>query len=206
MNRAIMVMSSNRELEPQTKASLRALADRGMMHLMESGSADAAFARCRALSWACNALREYPERDVVLMMDDDMEVPVEAAAAVIGHAREKQEVCSAVYATKLGKIAASRFPERPGLWLVGLGCLALPRDLLLQLEARCESFENIGQFFTAFTWCGPDGRGNWIAEDYRLSMQLGGVRLLPIGVGHVKKATLWPDEGTLAKIERGDVL
>lgn len=200
MKNTIMVMSSNRELEKQTKQTLRRFADRGMLHLMESGSADAAFARCRALSWGCNFLREHPERDVVLMMDDDMEVSNEVADALIEHARTKGEPASAVYATLSQRIAASRWPEKPGYWLVGLGCVAIPRKLLLALEARSESYEHVGQFFTAFTWSGPDGKGSWIAEDFRLSMNLGGVRLLPLAVGHIKKGALYPDEDTLARL------
>lgn len=199
-----MVMSSNRELEKQTKETLRRFADLGMLHLMESGSADAAFARCRALSWTCNALRERPERDVVLMMDDDMEVSNEVATNLIHYARTKGEPASAVYATLSAKIAASRWADKPGYWLVGLGCVAIPRQLLLELEARSESFEHVGGFFSAFTWCGPDGKGSWIAEDFRLSMNLGGVRLLPLAVGHIKKGALYPDDDTLERLKNAE--
>ncbi|HYQ30947.1 MAG TPA: hypothetical protein VER04_27125, partial [Polyangiaceae bacterium] len=79
MKNTIVVMSSNREIEKQTRHTLQNLASLGAMLLMEAGSADVAFARCRALSWACDKLREYPDRDLVLMLDDDMEVPAETA-------------------------------------------------------------------------------------------------------------------------------
>ena len=134
MKSTIVVMSSNRELEKPTRDTLQNLANVGAMRLMETGSADVAFARCRALSWACDKLREYPERDMVLMLDDDMEVPTETAQALADKARELGRACSAAYATLTAKLAASRWAEHPGLWLVGLGCVAIPRALLLELE------------------------------------------------------------------------
>lgn len=199
MKHTLVVMSSNRELEKQTKATLQNLSNLGAMLLMERGSADVAFARCRALSWACEKLREHPERDVVLMLDDDMEVPEETALALIDKARELGRACSAVYATLTSKVAASRWPGHPGLWLVGLGCVAIPRSLLLELEERSESFEVHGRFYSAFTWSGPEG-GGWVAEDFRLSMNLGGVHLCPLAVGHIKKGALWPDDETLEQL------
>ena len=126
MKNTIVVMSSNREVERQTKHTLQNLANLGAILLMETGSADVAFARCRALSWACDKLREYPERDIVLMLDDDMDVPAETALAVADKARELGRACSAVYATLTAKVAAARWAEHPGLWLVGLGCVASP--------------------------------------------------------------------------------
>ena len=203
MKNTIVVMSSNREIEKQTKTTLQNLTNLGAMLLMETGSADVAFARCRALSWACEKLREYPDRDVVLMLDDDMEVPAETAQTLADRAREHGRACSGVYATLTAKVAASRWPERPGLWLVGLGCVAIPRALILELEERAESFEVGGRFYSAFTWCGPEN-GGWVAEDFRLSINLGGVHLCPLAVGHIKKGALWPDDETLERLASDD--
>jgi len=205
MNKTLVVMSSNREVEKQTKHTLQNLANLGAMLLMETGSADVAFARCRALSWACDTLREHPDRDIVLMLDDDMDVPVETAQALADKARELGRACSAVYATLTAKVAAARWAERPGLWLVGLGCVAIPRALLLELEERSESFELNGKFYSAFTWCGPE-KGGWIAEDFRLSINLGGVHLCPLAVGHIKKGALWPDDETLEQLAQDHAL
>jgi hypothetical protein len=199
MKNTIVVMSSNREIEKQTKHTLQNLANLGAMLLMETGSADVAFARCRALSWACDKLREYPDRDIVLMLDDDMDVPAETALAVADKARELGRACSAVYATLTAKVAAARWAEHPGLWLVGLGCVAIPRALLLDLEERSESFELNGKFYSAFTWSGPE-KGGWVSEDFRLSINLGGVHLCPLAVGHIKKGALWPDDETLEQL------
>jgi hypothetical protein len=203
MKNVIVVMSSNREIEPVTKKTLQAITDLGGLVLLETGSSDVAFARCRALSWACETLREYPDRDVVLMLDDDMEVPTETAQALVDEARELRRPCSAIYATLSSKVAAVRWHERPGLWLVGLGCLAIPRALLLDLEEVSESFEVNGRFYSAFTWSGPED-GGWIAEDFRLSKNLGGVKLCPLAVGHIKKGALWPDDETLARLAASD--
>ncbi len=199
MKNTIVVMSSNREIEAATKATLQNLTNLGAMVLLETGSADVAFARCRALSWACEKLREHPDRDAVLMLDDDMEVPADTAQALTDKARELGRACSAVYATLTAKVAAARWPDHPGLWLVGLGCVAIPRALLLELEEGSESFEVNGRFYSAFTWSGPES-GNWIAEDFRLSKNLGGVHLCPLAVGHIKKGALWPDDETLAQL------
>jgi hypothetical protein len=199
VKKVIVVVSSNRELEKATKQTLQNLTDQGALVLLETGSSDVAFARCRALSWTCETLRERPERDVVLMLDDDMDVPTETAQALIDEALRTGRACSAVYATLNSKVAAVRWNERPGQWLVGLGCIAIPRPLLLELEQRSESFEINGRFYSAFTWSGPE-EGSWVAEDFRLSKNLGGVTLCPLAVGHIKKGALWPDDETLARL------
>lgn len=196
-------MSSNREMEPQMRDGLRALTRLGAAFLHEQGSSDVAFARCRALSWACEQLRgQLADRDVVLMLDDDMEVPTEAAQEVVDAARERGKACAAAYATRTSKLAATRWKD--GLWMVGLGCVAIPVPLLLELEQRCDTFEMSGKVYSAFTWSAPE-RGHWIAEDYRLSLQLGGVHLLPLAVGHIKKGSLWPDDETIEKIRNYEV-
>jgi hypothetical protein len=201
MRNTIIVMSSNREIETATKKTLQNLTDLGAMVLLETGSADVAFARCRALSWACEKLREYPERDIILMLDDDMDVPAETAQALVDRARELGRACSAVYATLTARVAAARWPDHAGLWLVGLGCVAIPRTLLLDLEERSESFDMNGRVYSAFTWTGPEN-GHWVGEDFRLSKNLGGVHLCPLAVGHIKKGALWPDDETLVQLAR----
>ena len=204
MKKTLILMSSNREMEPETRQSLRVLTKLGAALLQETGSSDVAFARCRALSWACEHLRgELADRDVVLMLDDDMEVPEEVAQGVVDKARELGKPCAAAYATRTSKLAAQRWKDN--LWLSGLGCMAIPVSMLFELEQRCESFEMMGKVLTAFTWSGPD-RGRWVSEDYRLSIQLGGVHLLPLPAGHVKKATLLPDDETLEKIAKFEPL
>jgi hypothetical protein len=204
MDRTLVLVSSNREIEPETKLTLHALQKAGAVVLVESGSADVAYARNRALSFACDMLREREQLSAVLMLDDDMCVEVSTAQRLVDRARECERAVSAVYATRNSKLAGCRWPHHPGRWLVGLGCVAIPRALLLALELRSERFASMDRFLRAFTWCGAED-GNWIAEDYRLSMRLGGVELEPVGVGHIKKGALWPDEETIAAIAAGTV-
>jgi len=205
MDKTLIVMSSNREIERATKDTLRQLTAAKAMLLMETGSTGFAFSRCKALSFACERLREFPERDVVLMLDDDMEVSLDTAQLLVDRARELGRACSAVYSTQSMKLAAMRWAERPGLWLTGLGCLAIPRALLLELEEASESFSVFGRQLSAFTWSGPE-KGEWVAEDFRLSMRLGGVHLCPLAVGHIKKGALWPDDDTLRQVAAGEPL
>lgn len=200
MKNTLIVMSTNRQIEKGTERCVIAMRAQGAAFLLESGSPDVAFARCRALSMACDFLRENVENDVVLMLDDDMEIEIEIACKLVEETRARAHPCSAVYSTVSAKLAAQRWKQ--GLWLVGLGCLAIPRALLLQLEERSESFEFYGRMYSAFTWCGPEN-GGWVAEDFRLSMNLGGVNLLPLAVGHIKKGVIWPNDETLELVAKG---
>lgn len=205
MKRTLLLISTNRDMEPETKQSVGLFQRNGAQVMLETGSADVAYARNRALSFACDHLRDFPETETILMMDDDMAVQLADAQRLIDRSRELGRAVSGAYATKTSKLAAARWPKHPGLWLVGLGCVAVPRALLLELEAVSESFESAGRFLTEFTWACAES-GGWIAEDYRLSMQLGGVHMEPVPLGHVKKGVLWPDDETLASLARGEVL
>jgi hypothetical protein len=205
MNKTIVLISSNRGMEPETRALVSTLQRAGGLLLLETGSADVAYARNRGLSFACEALREYTERDTVLMIDDDMSFSGETAQLLVDRSRELGIAVSGAYATKTSKLAGCRWPEAPGRWLVGLGGIAIPRALLLSLEAASVSFESAGRFLSQFTWCSAEN-GGWVAEDYRLSKRLGGVHLEPVGLGHVKKGELWPDDETIAAIAKGEVL
>lgn len=202
MKRTLIVMSSNREVEMRTQDSLAALQRAGGLLLVERGSACVAFARCRALSLACELLQgAHADRDVVLMVDDDMEIELETAQKVVDAARSSGVASSAAYATVASRLAGTRWRERPDRWLVGLGCLAIPTPLLLELEQESASFEMNGKAYSEFTWTGAE-KGEWIGEDYRLSQRLGGVNLLPLAVGHIKKWRIAPDQETLNEIAK----
>lgn len=199
MKGTLIVISSNRGLENETGAMIEELRKLGAGYQLNTGIADVAFARNQALSWICNVLREREERDMVLMLDDDIFAEPAVIQEVVTRARRLQQPCAAVYPTKDGKIAAERWRDKPGFWLSGLGCMAIPRSALLALEQRSESYEQNGHIFTAFTRTGPE-KGKWIAEDFRLCINLGGVRMLPIGVNHIKKWPLYASEATLQKL------
>ena len=191
------MISSNRGWTEETEASLEAMQSAGAIVLSESGASCVTFARCRALSMACDTLRSFPERDVVLMVDDDMQIPLATAQALVDEARSSGVACSAIYATKSRTIAAERRPD--GLWMTGCGALAIPSKNLLDLEADSPSFEMRGKAYTGFTTAGALN-GRWMGEDFTLCTRLGGVRLLPLAVGHVKPLAIWPDDETLGRI------
>lgn len=203
MKKTLIVMSSNREMEKATREGLRQLTRLGAAFMLETGSADVAFARCRALSLACEQIDgQLGDRDVVLMLDDDMEFDAETAQKVVDKARELGKPAAAAYATITRKLAAQRLGN--GLWLCGLGFLAIPVPVLRELEQRSDSFEMSGKVYSGFTWCGPE-KGGWFAEDWRLTHRLGGVHLMPLGVGHIKKGSIWPDDETLEAIAKYEV-
>lgn len=199
MKGTIVVVSSNRGVGDTTADMIVGLRMLGAGYQLNRGVADVAFARNQALSWVCGVLREQPTRDMVLMLDDDIFAEPSVIQEVVTRARKMQEPCTAVYTTKESKIAGARLTSKPGYWLFGLGCMAIPRAVLLELEARSESYEHDGRKYTAFCTTGPE-QGVWIAEDFRLCLNLGGVRLLPIGVAHVKPWPLWPGKETLKKL------
>jgi hypothetical protein len=80
-----------------------------------------------------------------------------------------------------------------------LGLRRHPSRPALDLEERSESFELNRKFYSAFTRSGPE-KGGWVSEDFRLSINLGGVHLCPLAVGHIKKGALWPDDETLEQL------
>ncbi len=205
MKSTIVLMSSNREVAELTKKLVTQMQRAGAFFLKENGSSDVTLARNRALSMCCETLRNFPERDVVLMLDDDMVMDLDVAQQLVSAARSTGEPTSGAYATATSMLAGCRWKKTPSRWLVGLGCLALPSARLLELEQRSESFKISDRMYSEFTWSSAE-EGEWFSEDYRLSMNLGGVVLLPVAVGHVKKGTIWPDDVTLERIAKEEPL
>ncbi len=191
-------------VERRTAVSIGTLQRAGAAYLPHlEAPADVACARNLAFSIACETLRTYPERDVVLCVDDDMEFSLETAQTLVDTVRLEGVGAGAVYATLAGTVAGGPMPGVPGRFECGLGLLAIPAHALLKLEQQSESFELAGRTFSEFTWCCAED-GLWIGEDYRLCRRLGGVLLLPVGAGHIKKNTLWPDQATLDAVRAGD--
>lgn len=214
MQNVILVTSSNRSPEKHTGRMFAQLERLGAAHVKQDGSPDVAFARCMALTAACEVLRAHPSRDVVLMVDDDMIGSVENIAELCTRATGTGRACSGIYATQSGHLAATRWRvqglqqrDEDGrmLWLVGLGMVAIPRALLLHVDEQLPKFRYRDQVLTAFTGCGAED-GEWMAEDYQLSRNLGGVRLEGLAFGHIKKMPLWPDQETIDKLVVEEVL
>jgi hypothetical protein len=215
MKKTLVVCSSNRGMQERTRRSVQALQAEGALFSLQEGTADVAFARNQALSWTCELLRssatqlESGSRDLVLMVDDDMVFSVEAVGTLAEYARKTGHPASAVYCSKGGYITAARmdqpFPDGVLRWRVGLGLLAIPARLLLELERDARKFQHLGKELTEFCFTGVRGH-EWIAEDYCLCERLGGVALLPVEAGHLKTVMLLPEQGTLDRIARGEAL
>ncbi len=217
MKRTIVLISHNRPIQEGTRQCLGQLTHAGAAYLAQSGCADVALARSVALTAACHTLRQLNEhhlssitRDTVLMVDDDMVFTLDQVQQLVTHARETGVAASAMYATTLGTLAATRLKRAEHdagaeqRWCTGLGLIAIPARLLLELERDSEPFifTNDRRTHTAFTWSKAEG-GEWWSEDYTFCRRLGGVHLLPIGVGHLKTIPIYPDDETIAAIAEG---
>jgi hypothetical protein len=213
MNRTIVVLSHNRPIQDRTRACIAALTHAGAAFISHYGTADVALARCYALSAACSAVRSLNDtlrahlseeaykassRETILMVDDDMEFTLEQAQALVTHSRVTGVPASAVYATTMATIAATRI-DATDRWLTGLGLLAIPAGVLIALELVSAEFTIRDQSFRQFTWS-KSSRGAWFSEDYTLCQRLGGVHLLPIAVGHLKTIPIYPDAETIDAI------
>ncbi len=241
MNRTIVLCSFNRPIQEATRNAITQLREHGAAYIPQSGAADVTLARNLALSGGCRWLRHINDnaierggtqtmRDTFLMVDDDMLFTPEHAQILINHSRTHQRPASAMYATLHGTIAASPFHDHPAdddktiallraanvqpqRWVAGLGLLAIPVALLLELEAKQPKFKfpdltQEGRPLidnTAFTSSGAMN-GEWWSEDYTLCRNLGGVHLLPMAVGHLKTIPIYPDEETVRRIRDGERL
>lgn len=227
MKHTVIVCSSNRAVQEKTRHGIETLVNAGAELVWQTGSADVAFARNMALT---GALRHIATRnkaaaapkpssfalqydpggvtnppdplDTILMVDDDMEFTLAQAQELVNHSRREGVAASAMYATTLGTLAATRLYTPPGnqqRWLVGLGFLAIPLAVLQDVARRSEIFESHGEERVEFCWTAAYD-GSWCAEDYTLCRRLGGVHLLPMGVGHLKVLPVYPDDHTIALI------
>lgn len=205
----LLVCSSNRSIEERTRECIVQLTRLGMPFLHQKGSADVAYARNLALSGACELLDQRPDISVVLMVDDDMTFTTDQALELVKHARDTGVPASGVYGTLNGIIAATRYQGRQShgraLWLVGLGLVAISREKLLDLRNSSVRYQANSQskieHAYQFTWTGVDPENHeWVAEDFRLCARLGGVHLLPVPLGHVKRVEIFPDEATLDQV------
>lgn len=193
MNNVLVVVSSNRGIDQHTLNCIRELVNAGAGYVEQRGTTGVSLARNIALSQACEVLEQHRARfDVVLMIDDDMFFTLEDAKRVTDVARQTQGAASLAYANADGGMIGK--PISATRWMCGLGFMAIPADLLLELRACSEEFKVAsGRKCYAFTWSGPED-GRWMPEDYRLGKRLGGVLMLPIAIGHMKKVPVYPGD------------
>ncbi len=209
MKNTFVVCSSNRGLHERTRRSVQMLQLEGAVFSLQEGTADVAFARNHALTWTCAHLKVNPNFDVVLMVDDDMVFSVQTVRTLTDYVRKTGHPASGVYCSLGGRIAAATmdkpFPDGVKRWRTGLGLLAIPANLLLDLQFRAAKFLHMENELAEF--CNTGVRGTeWIAEDWCLCERLGGVALLPVEAGHLKTLMILPEQSTLDLIARGEAL
>ena len=87
------------------------------------------------------------------------------------------------------------------MWQTGLGFVAIPRRVLLDMYVASRLFRSADERpvreFTRSGVEGTDQEGEWKGEDFWLTRRMGGVDLLPIGVGHIKQVVLYPQPDKL---------
>lgn len=177
----------------------------GLPSSILSGVSDTALARNVAFSTALIAM-EKENYEMFVFVDDDMVFDRETVESLIEYATELDHPTSALYVMQSGRPALSCQHSDPDwkkcLWYTGLGMMAVPAHSLLKLAAGSEKLAtDMGQIH-AFTWSSPH-EGKWSSEDYTFCRRLGGVRLAPLRVGHIKPTTLWPDQKLIDDLIEG---
>lgn len=209
MKRVLVVCSTVRMVDATREAISRVMAA-GATYVQQSGSSDVTIARNLALTAACRTLRDKPELDVVLLVDDDMVFTTQDVVTITEHVRASKHAASGAYVNLRGQLTVNLYKPELGLWLAGLGFLAVHRELLLDVERMSHEINYSGTRFFAFTEsCAirDPGTGlyHWSSEDLTLCRRFGGVELLPIAVGHVKPVPMYPDAESIAKIANHDL-
>ena len=208
MKKTILLFSSNREVEQRTKICMSRARQAGALLWEQRGTSDVSVARNIALTGACALLRER-KHDTVLMVDDDMVWAPQDAQSLVTASRRGTAV-SAIYSSYTAQsetvsIAAQyipkerEMPKRRGSWVTGLGLIAIPAELLLELERSSEKFQLGENNFVQFTKSELK-YGRWWSEDYYLCERLGGVHLSDVRAGHIKRVPIWPTDELVAKL------
>jgi hypothetical protein len=146
------------------------------------------------------------------MLDDDMVFTAEHVIDVLKCAYETGRPTSACYVLSSGNLAARR---KNGKWSTGLGFLAIPAKILLELGDNSETFQcpiegaqgvEVIEFTQTRITKTKEGKREWQGEDFVLCERLGGVNLAPICVGHLKQRVLQASQehikGFLAEQEK----
>jgi hypothetical protein len=138
------------------------------------------------------------------MVDDDMYFTADQAQEIVAVARATNTPTSAAYVLANGVLAASHY--RGNRWQTGLGFLAIPAHALDALSYKSPKFraaKDVKEWTFEFTESRPiqsmNGELVWEPEDYCFTRRLGGVLLLPVCIGHIKKKVL--QAGPLDKLK-----
>lgn len=204
MQKTLIVIVSHRTICQETSDSVAALKCPSV--LIVRGLPDQSKARSMAFDQAlrATAVGEATRIDTILALDDDMVVEPKGIQTLVDHSRETQHCCSAVAINAEGKLCARPLPQlvlvpgNPTLWLTGLACMAIPRTRMAKIQERLPITAGIHE------WCRtgshPDFPDEWVPNDFWFCHHWGGVLLLPVGVGHLKQMTMWPDERMIRDI------
>jgi hypothetical protein len=94
-----------------------------------------------------------------------------------------------------------------GLWLTGLGVLAIPISLLEALRETVEKVSVRGRALTCYTeskcvFNPCAGVHQWLSEDYNLTKRLGGAHLFTdLSFAHNKTMPLSPSPNTIEQLK-----
>jgi len=192
-----IVTPSRTGVNARTRAAIEACEKLGAKRLGVEGVSDVAAARNILLT---QAVQLGHGLDVLLLVDEDMLFTVEQATTVATAARESQQAVSGTYITNAGKLAHT--PRDDGLWLSGLGFLAVPMPLMQRLATALGLVQGLnGMQFIPFCQSRvKEGSRRWFSEDYWFCDSLGGVRLLPVPIKHLKVVELSPDPRQLERV------
>lgn len=199
MRNLLIVIASNRA-QPNDSLfkNLAGYAARGSAIIHHVGTTDVALARNISLTLAYAVLKQN-QHDVVLMLDDDMVFSESHVNTILAAASTSKRPTSACYVMASGALAARR---RNGRWLTGLGFLAIPSKVLLELGDASPRFKcpldgavnhlDIIEFTQTRITTLENGTREWQGEDFVLCERLGGINLAPVSVGHLKPQVLQP--------------
>lgn len=234
MKNAILVCSTWKGMQGQTDDTIKLLERRfGLSNIIERDSTDVSLARNIALTTVCRVMEEHTRLDTCVMCDDDMLLynPPHDVQLLIDHSRKTGVPASGVYINTANELCATPYLDR---WKVGLGLLAISREILFELRKNSYVFDMRGTPTYEFTWSGVDretliweaeafrlskrlgeavlattnkGAANWHSSDHRLTARMGGVDLLPdVILGHIKPVALTPTrEEVDALIKQADI-
>jgi hypothetical protein len=191
MKDVLVVISSHYGIDPRSNGCVQALIESGASLIHQVGSSCVATARNLALTSACSSLKAYPHFNTVLMIDDDMVFTVNDVLQIVELSVNSKRAVSGIYVNAEGGATLKTIDN---LILSGLGMLAIPKDLLLDIESKSESVNGM----RVFTWVDTEN-GEWITEDFRLTLRLGGVILCPVKIGHLKKIVIYPSDFVIGK-------
>lgn len=208
LRETIVCCNSYRGMQKQTEQCLKALTagPDGAEMMTVTGCPDLAEARSLLLTRAMDrakarAFGKAPAT-LLLIVDDDMVFSREQALELLTITKVVGHPTSGVYSTSEGRLAAQPWSDLPKRWLAGFGFMAVPIAKMREVEESLPLLQEGDHQIRM--WCGsgenPKRPGIWCIDDYWFCLHFDGVRLSPIGVGHIKTVPLYPSDETLKLI------